>query len=149
VGDSQREKWVDKYIKIKPKRLAFSRFVLGIVGMFIPGLLLVTDPNKWLTTQTLEKYLHVPVLFIVVLGIILVIASLFATFSHSYRDFGLIIGAIFYLIVMIGDILAFFQGVTVGVLVVTLPVLAWLYIERALSSSQIIENERHPLTKEE
>jgi CDP-diglyceride synthetase len=117
--------------------------------MLIPGLLLASDPNKWLTTRILCNSLHVPVISIIALGIIVSIASLLTTFSKNYRDFGLIIGAIFYLIVMVSDIIAFFQGMTVGVLVVTLPVLAWLYIERAFSSSQIIENERHPLLKEE
>jgi len=120
-------------------RLLTARAAL-LFGMFLPGILLATDPNHWTTTQTLYQSLHFSPLLTAILGGLLVIASIIGLFD-KWRDVCYLAGLVFYVLIALANLIALIKGENVGALVGTLPVLLWLYAEATLQASQRHENK--------
>lgn len=125
-----------RQILVSPKWQVTARWVMGLLGMTFPGLLLVFTPNTWTTTHILMIGLHVPFAFVIILGMALVLGSCLVIFGDDNRDVGLAIGAISYLITMIGYVSAFFQGDQFGVFFFAFPLLAFLFLERSNIASR-------------
>lgn len=118
-----------------PIRMLAARLFL-FIGSFVPGLVLALDPKYWTTTTVLQEALHVSLGFTVALGLISCITAVLAIFKESFRDFCYAIVAFFYAFVSVAYLVYIWQGSSVGIPVLVLPVMIWIYAECTVLASQ-------------
>lgn len=116
-------------------RDAIARITL-VLGMIGPGLFLAIDPDGWTTSAVLADALHIPLGFISLIGILLIVGGLIALVFPKLIDFCYAYASIFFLMVWIGSIIALFEGITVGALLLAFPVLIWVYAEAVVTVAQ-------------
>jgi hypothetical protein len=107
--------------------------------MGVPGFLLTFFARTWTNSIALGEVQHIPHALLV-LGILLLLGSLLVLFER-YRDFGYILGAVFYSVILLGDIFSFYHNDHhASAIASSVPVLIWIYAEAAITASRTREN---------
>lgn len=113
--------------------------VFLFLGMGVPGFLLTFFARTWTNSIALGEVQHIPHALLV-LGILLLLGSLLVLFER-YRDFGYILGAVFYSVILLGDIFSFYHNDHhASAIASSVPVLIWIYAEAAITASRTREN---------
>jgi hypothetical protein len=122
---------------INRRRRLFAWIAL-LIGMLGPGILLVTDPNGWVTSLVLEHGLRFGKVMVQLLGVVFLGCGV-ATLWESARDFAFGIAAVLFALIFLADIIAIFQGIKVSALFVLYITVSWLYAEAAIGSAALRE----------